>query len=370
MRVCKSPALGGRAIVCKACNHHHYIYNSCGHSHCPICQSIKREQWADKLKNELLNVPYVHMVFTLPKLLRPLARANKSIIYSLIMSMAWKTVKQLCSKPINLGALPGMISVLHTFGSDMKYHIHAHCLVTFGGIDKHGQWLYPTRKNKIAQYRKINTTYKENFLHQLRVLSQRNQLKYQTDIEDLIAEAKQQSWVVHNTPPTIDTGVLENYLARYINRIAVSKSRVEYLKTHQQVKLLFNDYTNQQPGKPAPKKYKSLDPLSFIHQFLQHVLPPYFQKCRRYGIHACATKKKYQDLLPQAVKNNGHTIRSLLQIISQLIKQNPFSCDKCQAFEYDIVLVKPDTQWIYQYLRLSKPRAPPYRKPAACSSIM
>ena len=140
MRVCKSPALGGRAIVCKSCQHHHYVYNSCGHSHCPICQAIKREQWIDKLKNELLNVPYVHMIFTLPHQLHSLARANKSTIYSLIMTTAWKTVKVLAADPKNIGGLPGMISVLHTFGSDLKYHIHNSCRVTRYPLPSHIWW--------------------------------------------------------------------------------------------------------------------------------------------------------------------------------------------------------------------------------------
>ncbi|MBK7633150.1 MAG: transposase zinc-binding domain-containing protein [Saprospiraceae bacterium] len=65
IRVCKTPALGGTIIHCNNCGHKHYVYHSCGHSHCMICQSIKREQWVDKLKSNLLKVPYIHTVFTL-----------------------------------------------------------------------------------------------------------------------------------------------------------------------------------------------------------------------------------------------------------------------------------------------------------------
>ena len=118
----------------------------------------------DKLKSELFNVPYIHMVFTLPSELRNLARHNKKTIYSLLMSTSWRVVKKLCKDPDNVGGLPGMVSVLHTFGSDMKYHIHTHCLVTFGGLDKSGKWVYPKRKDKIAQYRQINSCYKTQFI--------------------------------------------------------------------------------------------------------------------------------------------------------------------------------------------------------------
>ncbi|MBK7805056.1 MAG: hypothetical protein IPJ51_01925 [Saprospiraceae bacterium] len=73
----------------------------------------------DKLKSNLLKVPYIHTVFTLPHQLNSLARNNESVLYSLIMKVAWLTFR-------NIGAkaeyTPGMTSILHTFGSDMKYH--------------------------------------------------------------------------------------------------------------------------------------------------------------------------------------------------------------------------------------------------------
>jgi hypothetical protein len=82
-----------------------------------ICQSVKREQWVDKLKSQLLKVPYLHVVFTLPHQLNSIARNNESVIYSLIMKVAWMTIR-------NIGAkaeyTPGMTSILHTFGSDIR----------------------------------------------------------------------------------------------------------------------------------------------------------------------------------------------------------------------------------------------------------
>lgn len=361
MRMCKTPALGGRAIVCKSCDHHHYIYHSCGHSHCPICQSIKREQWVDKLKNELLNTAYIHMVFTLPHELNGLARNNKKVIYSLIMQSGWKTVKVLSKEKNNIGGLPGMISVLHTFGSDMKYHIHTHCLVTFGGLDENGNWQLPKRKEKIARYRQIKGTYKKVFLEGLSKLYRKSKIEYHMSYEELLEMVDGKTWVVHNTKPTMDTSVLEDYLARYINRVAVSNSKVEYIKEQSIVKLIYNDYANQKEGEAAPKKKKKIDPLVFIDQFMQHVLPPSFQKSRRYGLHASSTKRKYQNILPDSIKRNGHHIRTVFQILTQLIKENPFHCEKCNSEKYEIVVIRPTKSWIHKYIQLPTSRAPPIK---------
>jgi len=36
---------------------------------------------------------------------------------------------------------------------------------------------------------------------------------------------------------------------------------------------IFNNYAKKEEDKPTPKAFKYVDPLVFIHQFLQHVLP-------------------------------------------------------------------------------------------------
>ena len=358
MRICKSPALGGRVIICKQCDHKHYIYYSCGHSHCPICQSIKREQWVDKLRAELYKVPYVHTTFTLPHQLNGLARANPSKVYGLLMRVAWKTIKQVTKNEANIGALPGMISVLHTFGSDMKYHVHVHCLITFGGLTNDGIWHYPKRKYKIARYRELSAVYRKIFLKQLKPLFDKQEINYHQPYEVLQSELKSKRWVVHNTRPTMDTKVLENYLARYINRVAISNSRLEYLHQANKVNIIYNDYKNQQIGCPAPKAIKPLEPLVAIDQIMQHVLPAYFQKSRRYGLHSAPTKKRLAPVIPDAIKRNGQTIRTLFEILTQLLKLNPFSCQICKSPEYYIEQVNPDKNWIHQYIGIPNCRSP------------
>ena len=359
MRLCKSPALGGKVIVCKKCAHQHYIYYSCGHSHCPICQSIKRAQWADRLRAELYKVPYIHTTFTLPHQLNGLARANQTKVYGLLMRVAWKTIKQVSQKEANIGALPGMIAVLHTFGSDMKYHVHVHCLITFGGLTKEGKWRYPKRKNKIARYRELCAVFRELFLREVKRLFDKKALCYHQSYEELSSELQSKRWVVHNTPPTMDTKVLESYLAKYINRVAISNSRLTYLHEQHKVNIIYNDYKNQQAGCPAPKTLKTLDPLVAIDQIMQHVLPPYFQKSRRYGLHAPATKRRLENVIPDKIKRNGQTVRTLLQILTQLLKVKPFECSNCQSTEYIIQEVKKDKSWIQQYIAIPNCRPPP-----------
>ncbi len=362
IRKCRTPILGGRVIHCNDCGHDHYIYHSCGHSHCPLCQSVKREQWVDKLRKILFDVPHIHMVFTLPHSLNSIAKKNQSVIYSLLMKSAWKTVKTLLSDPSNVGALPGMISVLHTFGSDMKYHLHVHCLVTFGGLSSDNVWIASKRKGKLARYRQINATYKACFLSGLKRLYENKQIAYKYSYSELLELIGEKQWVVHNTQPTMDLQVVENYLSRYINRIAISASRVSYLKENKTVQILYNDYRNQIEGQTAPKAIKYLHPLIFIDQFIQHVLPRYFQKSRKYGLYSSVTRNRLQGLIPQAIQRSGSLIRTAFQILNSLLDIDPYSCQNCKSTNFDIYEISPDRTWLNTIIRVPTTRPPPLSK--------
>jgi len=299
-------------------------------------------------------VPYVHAVFTLPHQLNSLARNNESVIYSLIMKVAWMTFKNIGAKS---GYTPGMTSILHTFGSDMKYHIHVHALVTFGGLNEEGHWIYPTHKHRIEKYRTMCATYRTLFIKELKSLFNSGKITYPPDFEALICEVQNIRWVVHTTRPTMDTKVIEDYLAKYINRIAVSNKRLDYIKDSEKVILLHNDYKNQQSGQPAPKAYKIMEPLVAIDQILQHVLPPYFQKSRSYGIHHSSSKLKAN--IPDAVKRNNQTVRTVFEIITQLMKLNPYKCEECGSVNHLTNEIKPDKSWILNFINIPDPRPPP-----------
>ena len=280
-------------------------------------------------------------------------------MYNIIMRSAWKCIKDLTAKQENLGALPGMVSVLHTFGSDMKYHLHVHSLITFGGVDKTGQWKWPKRKKKIAGYRDICRTFRDTFLKMLQKEINKGTLNLQKDIYDVIQQIEQKRWNVRNGYPTIEVNILERYLARYINRIAISKARFEYLSKQQKVNITYKQYSKQKQNEAAPLAIKTIEPLTAIHQFLQHILPPYFQKSRYYGLHASATFKKYADTIDKKLLKNKNSISNLFSILNQITKILSYSCSKCQSIEFEIKDTPKDKDWIFNFITLPNFRAPP-----------
>lgn len=355
--------LGGKAIKCKNCNHVHYLYLSCGNSRCMICQSIKREQWLDKLQSKLLDVPYVHLVTTMPHRLNKLAKRYPKEIYNLIFQTTKATIWTIFKKKAHVGATPGMISVLHTWGADMKYHVHVHSLLSYGGMDENGNWKYPKHKKLICSNSELRSTYKKTFLEGLEKLLSKPNIEWSESYEEILLDLKPKEWNVRIDHPSMRSEVIETYLARYVNRIAVTNNRLELVKETESVNLLYNDYRNQKDGEVAPKRIKSMDPLVFIHQLLQHLPPPNFQRVRRYGLHANMVSEQAKKLIVKKLRDNGQTIRCVFEILTQMLKGQPFVCEKCGSEEIETHQLLPNKQWIFQYITLPKIRAPTNKIP-------
>gem|GEM_PF-895955 len=363
VRKCRTPAMGGIRITCAGCAESKVIYKSCGNSKCPICQSIKRMRCQDKLRNRMLAVPYVHTTFTLPHLLNGLLRRNKKALYTLLYKSSWLATKELSGESENVGGLPGMIALMHTWGSDMKYHVHLHTLITFGGLDESGQFHYPKRKYKMFPYRPLKAAFRRHYLKGMTDLFNKGLLEVgPIDFSALLKELQATNWVIHSTRPTLDTRVIEEYLSRYLLRIAVSNNRLNYDEIKKQVILIYNDYRNQLEGEVAPKRNRFFDPLSFIHQFIEHLPPRYFQRMRYYGLHAPATYRRIKDQIPSKLKRKSCTVRTLIQILKALLGEEMLKCAVCDGILFTNNPIEQDLKWLERSIPGYHKRGPPAPK--------
>ena len=128
-----------RAVRTTACGHTAIAYNSCRNRHCPKCQGSQAREWLEARKAELLEVPYFHVVFTLPPRIGAIAFQNKAVIYDLLFKACAETLLTIAADPKRLGVRIGFTSVLHTWGSAMTHHPHVHMIVPGGGIS--ARWL-------------------------------------------------------------------------------------------------------------------------------------------------------------------------------------------------------------------------------------
>src|SRR5262245_10063285 len=131
---CRTAALGGHLYECDQCGSPQILYNSCRNRHCPKCQSLEKQRWLERRGEELLPVPYFHVVFTLPAELNELIWRNQRVLYDLLFHGASETLLEIAADPQHLGARLGFLAVLHTWNQQMTEHPHLHCIVPGGGL--------------------------------------------------------------------------------------------------------------------------------------------------------------------------------------------------------------------------------------------
>ena len=140
---CRSAALGAHRLRCDDCDHEPpLVYNSCLDRHCPKCQVHTRKRWLEARHKELLPVRYLHVVFTLPRVLSQLALQNKDAIYSLLLRASAQTLLEVARDPRHLGAEIGFLSILPTWNQRLQEHAHVHTVVPAGGLAlDHSRWI-------------------------------------------------------------------------------------------------------------------------------------------------------------------------------------------------------------------------------------
>jgi len=210
LAACRTGALGGHASTCDQCGHTEAWYNSCRDRHCPKCQAAARAEWLDARCQELLEVEYFHLVFTLPHELAPLVRLNRRALFNLLFRASADTLLELTADPKWLGARIGFLSVLHTWGQNLELHPHVHCVVTGGGVSPDGERWISTRPGYFLPVKVLSRLFRGKFLAGLRALHRSGSLKCEGKRAALaesrafaawLAPLYAKEWVVHAKPP-------------------------------------------------------------------------------------------------------------------------------------------------------------------------
>jgi DNA-directed RNA polymerase subunit RPC12/RpoP len=270
---CRTPALGGHVYRCRACGREHYAYHSCRNRAYPNRRDIER--WLAKRRGELLPVPYFHVVFTVPHILREVIRTNQKALYGVLMKAAATGLIDLARDTKHLGATVGVLTVLHTWGRTLVYHPHVHCLVTAGGVSSDGEHWVPTRKDYLVPVRALSRLFRGRFLALAKRLLP--EISWPKSLWD-------KEWVVYCQPPMRGPAQLLQYLGRYVHRVALTNGRIVQV-TDDHVRFRY---------KPVDgKRWRTLtlEAEEFIRRFLQHVPPKGTHKVRSYGLWASSNRQ-------------------------------------------------------------------------------
>ena len=270
---------------------------TCRNRHCPKCQAGARDRWLAARRQELLPTRYVHVVFTLPRELAPLALQNKKVIYDLLFRASAETLLEVARDPKHLGAQIGFFSVLHTWNQKLELHPHVHCVVPAGGLSAdHTHWI-KTCYTFFLPVKVLSRVFRGKFVAALKRAFCDGRLRFHGDLTPL-AQPKtfsswlrplfRKDWVAYSKRPFGGPQHVLRYLGRYTHRVAISNHRlVSFADGKVTFRWRDSAHNNEQ-------KLMTLVLDEFLRRFLLHLLPDGFVRIRNFGF--LANRKRATNL--------------------------------------------------------------------------
>ncbi len=285
--LCRTAALGGHKAQCDHCGHEELSYNSCRNRHCPKCHGAAQAAWLAAREREVLDVPYVHVVFTLPHTLSALSLHNPRVLYGLLFRTVAQTLQDIAGDPKHLGADIGGLAVLHTWGQQLHPHPHLHCVLPAGGLAPAGTRWIPCRPHFFLPVKGLSRRFRRVFLDAREQAARRGALTLTGRCQALaappawqrfLAALRRTEWVVYAKEPLRQPQHVLQYLARYTHRVAIANRRLVALEDGQ-VTFRWKDSKRGSRLRTLP-----LDAVEFLRRFLLHILPRGFQRIRHFGL--------------------------------------------------------------------------------------
>lgn len=307
IEICRTAALGGHVDMCDNCGEKRISYNSCRNRHCPKCQFLKREQWLEDRLDDFLPIQYFHVVFTIPDTLNSIALNNQKIVYNLFFRSVSETLKELSQDKKYFNAKNGFITILHTWGQNLMYHPHIHCIVTGGGLSEDlKKWVH-SQNNFLFPIKVMGLLFRGKFLSYLQEALNQGKICYQKDFKLLLNELYKKNWVVYSKPPFKNPKTVLKYLSGYTHRIAISNHRIIKIE-NDKVYFKWRDYADSNK-----QKIMVLDANEFIRRFLLHILPNKFVKIRHYGLLGNRNRKKLLNICRKILKVNNENHQRIIE---------------------------------------------------------
>lgn len=333
IKICRTAAPGYHVYRCSddACGHIKYQYHSCRDRHCPNCGAIKKQEWIQARTQELLPVKYYHVVFTLPHELNSLVMGHRKLLFKLLFDASAQTLLCFAKDPKYLGASPGIISVLHTWGQQLSFHPHVHCIVSGGGITNDNAWKDATKNEWrfLFPVKAMSIVYRAKFLQTLKQMVDKGEVipPDTTDVKQLLNLLYQKDWIVYAKAPFGGPQAVIEYLGRYTHKVAISNHRICSINDDDDdgaVTFEYKDYADDNK-----QKQMTLSAAEFIRRFEQHILPGRFTKIRTYGY--LANRNRHQRINEVLKKMRLPLHKGLVKVPLQLYMMERYGLDMTEC---------------------------------------
>jgi len=333
---CRTERLGGHLEVCQHCGFSRGSYNSCRNRHCPKCQILKQELWAEAQEALLLPTPYFQIVFTIPQELHAFFRRAPKVCLTLLFDAVSETLTGVART--KLKATLGFTALLHTWNQKLAFHPHLHCLVPGGGLSLDRSRWVSTSRRFFLPVKSLRKLFRAKLLSKIEKALRAGEILGDLVNDLALLRRTPKIWNVYAKRPLAGPGHVVRYLSRYVHRIAIANFRIT---AYDGESVTFR-YKDRADGNVT--KHRTVNGPDFARLFLQHVLPPRFVRIRHYGFLAAKKRRglaRCRVLLgaqPAAPREKDQT---WIQAFERLFGSNPLRCPACKTGVLVVTRVLP-----------------------------
>jgi hypothetical protein len=253
---------------------------------------------------------------------------NQAELYNLLFRTVAETLREVARNPKHLGAEIGFFGILHTWGQNLLFHPHIHCVIPGGGIAPNKtRWIHP-QYPFFLPIKVLSKVFRGKFVAALRRIHLKTRLTCVGSIQHL-AELKcfsaflrtlfRKAWVVYAKPAFGGPDQVLRYLGRYTHRVAISNHRLVSFDG-KDVTFRWRDYAcgNKQ-------KMMTVSAEEFMRRFLLHILPKDFVRIRHFGVLANFRRSEFVDLCRKLLQ-----MTPLDRLVSTASSSISWLCPRCR----------------------------------------
>ena len=314
---CGDPSFGGAMYGCPHCGKLKFVPVRCHSRFCPTCGNKYTMDRTTSMSFKLVNVTHRHCVFTIDENLREFFLKDRSLLDCLFHSVNSVITRMFFKMNKSKNFTPGFIMVLHTFGRDLKWNPHIHCLISEGGYSDDGFW----RNVKHFDYTFLRNAFRTALLNEM-------ESKIGSSFKKVKAKCyreHQQGFYVYAKPNLCDPRIVVKYIGRYLGRPVIATSRIDKYDG-EMVTFHYNRHEDEQYIE------ETIPAMEFIQRLIRHIPEKHFKMIRYGGIYA--RHREIDSKLYRAIsKSKHHIYRSFNQWRTAILSSfgyDPLVCPDCQ----------------------------------------
>lgn len=306
---CGNPSFGGAMFGCSECGELKFVPFRCKSRFCPTCGNMYSIDRTTAMSFKLIDCEHRHCVFTIPEELRSFFLKDRSLLNCLFHAVQSVVLRMFSKLSKAEHFVPGFICVLHTFGRDLKWNPHIHCLISEGATGTFTPW----RPVKHFSYVQLRNAFQTALLNEM----QDHIGPSFKPIKSAIYRHCRDGFYVRALPNKCDPKVVTKYIGRYLGRPVIATKRID---SYDGTNVTFH-YNRHEDEKLV---VETVPALSFIERLIQHIPEKQFKMIRYYGIYA--RHHKEDSRLRKAISKEKHKI---------LLSFNRWRDSICSSFGYD-----------------------------------